>query len=75
MSCGCRNPVGLHAGRLYSWVLTWKSAAMLDRGERNTLVSSHAKQLYEGTSQIQRLVIASETSAPMHVEWPATAAV
>jgi hypothetical protein len=40
MSCGHRNPVGLRAGRLYSWVLTWKSAAMLDRGERNTLVSS-----------------------------------
>ena len=84
-------------------LLTWKSAAMLDNGERNTLVSSHAKrfaadaamkvatdavqvyggygfikdypveklfrdakimQLYEGTSQIQRLVIARETLLP-----------
>jgi len=80
-------------------LLTWKSAVLLDRGERNTLLSSHAKrfaadaamkiatdavqihggygfikdypveklfrdakimQLYEGTSQIQRLVIARE---------------
>ncbi len=84
-------------------LLTWKSAVMLDNGERNTLVSSHAKrfaadaamkiatdavqvyggygfikdypveklfrdakimQLYEGTSQIQRLVIARETLLP-----------
>jgi acyl-CoA dehydrogenase len=88
-------------------LLTWKSAVMLDNGERNTLVSSHAKrfaadtamkvatdavqvyggygfikdypveklfrdakimQLYEGTSQIQRLVIARETLLPRHVE-------
>ncbi len=88
-------------------LLTWKSAAMLDGGERNTLVSSHAKrfaadtamkvatdavqiyggygfikdypveklfrdakimQLYEGTSQIQRLVIARETLLPRRVE-------
>ena len=87
-------------------LLTWKSAAMLDNGERNTLVSSHAKrfaadaamkvatdavqvyggygfikeypveklfrdakimQLYEGTSQIQRLVIARETLLPRQV--------
>jgi acyl-CoA dehydrogenase len=80
-------------------LLTWKSAALLDEGRRNTLVSSHAKrfaadvamkvttdavqifggygyikdypveklmrdaklmQIYEGTSQIQRLVIARE---------------
>src|SRR6476660_3482158 len=92
-----------------SRLLTWKSAAMLDRGERNTLVSSHAKrfaadtamktateavqvyggygfikeypveklfrdakimQLYEGTSQIQRLVIARETLLPRRVEEP-----
>jgi acyl-CoA dehydrogenase len=91
-------------------LLTWKSAAMLDRGERNTLISSHAKrfaadtamktateavqvyggygfikeypveklfrdakimQLYEGTSQIQRLVIARETLLPRRVEEPA----
>src|SRR5581483_10690618 len=84
-------------------LLTWKSAVMLDQGQRNTLVSSHAKrfaadtamkvatdavqiyggygfikdypveklmrdakimQLYEGTSQIQRLVIARETLLP-----------
>ena len=83
---------------------------MLDNGERNTLVSSHAKrfaadtamkiatdavqvyggygfikeypveklfrdakimQLYEGTSQIQRLVIARETLLPRRVEEPA----
>jgi acyl-CoA dehydrogenase len=88
-------------------LLTWKSAVMLDQGQRNTLVSSHAKrfsadiamkvatdaiqvyggygfikeypveklfrdakimQLYEGTSQIQRLVIARETLLPRHVE-------
>jgi acyl-CoA dehydrogenase len=93
-------------------LLTWKSAAMLDNGERNTLVSSHAKrfaadaamkiatdavqvyggygfikeypveklfrdakimQLYEGTSQIQRLVIARETLLPRRVEEPAAA--
>ncbi len=85
----------IHAARL----MTWQSAAMLDNGERNTLVSSHAKrfaadmamkvttdavqvfggygyskeypveklmrdaklvQIYEGTSQIQRIVIARE---------------
>src|SRR5947209_37709 len=90
-------------------LLTWKSAVMLDNGERNTLVSSHAKhfaadpamhvatdavqvyggygfikehpveklfrdakimQLYEGTSQIQRLVIARETLLPRRVEAP-----
>jgi acyl-CoA dehydrogenase len=88
-------------------LLTWKSAVMLDQGQRNTLVSSHAKrfaadtamkvateavqvyggygfikeypveklfrdakimQLYEGTSQIQRLVIARETLLPRQVE-------
>ena len=82
---------------------------MLDNGERNTLVSSHAKrfaadtamkvatdavqiyggygfikeypveklfrdakimQLYEGTSQIQRLVIARETLLPRQVQEP-----
>jgi acyl-CoA dehydrogenase len=92
-----------------SRLLTWKSAHMLDAGERNTLVSSHAKrfaadaamkvateavqiyggygfikeypverlfrdakimQLYEGTSQIQRLVIARETLLPRRVEEP-----
>jgi acyl-CoA dehydrogenase len=91
-------------------LLTWKSATMLDSGERNTLISSHAKrfaadtamktateavqvyggygfikdypveklfrdakimQLYEGTSQIQRLVIARETLLPRRVEQPA----
>ncbi len=95
-------------------LLTWKSAVLLDQGQRNTLVSSHAKrfaadaamkiatdavqvyggygfikeypveklfrdakimQLYEGTSQIQRLVIARETLLPRHIEEPATAAV
>jgi acyl-CoA dehydrogenase len=95
-------------------LLTWKSAVMLDNGERNTLVSSHAKrfaadtamktatdavqvyggygfikeypveklfrdakimQLYEGTSQIQRLVIARETLLPRRVEEPETVAV
>jgi acyl-CoA dehydrogenase len=94
-------------------LLTWKSAALLDAGERNTLASSHAKrfaadsamevtvdavqvyggygfikeypveklmrdakimQLYEGTSQIQRLVIAREVLMPRRVEEPATAA-
>jgi acyl-CoA dehydrogenase len=91
-------------------LLVWKSATLLDRGQRNTLVSSHAKrfaadsamevtvdavqvyggygfikdypveklmrdakimQLYEGTSQIQRLVIARETLLPRRVEEPA----
>ena len=86
---------GIHAARL----LTWQSAWLLDNGEKNTLVSSHAKrfaadmamqvttdavqvfggygysreypveklmrdaklvQIYEGTSQIQRMVIAKE---------------
>ena len=95
-------------------LLTWKSAVMLDQGQRNTLVSAHAKrfaadaamkvatdaiqvyggygfikeypveklfrdakimQLYEGTSQIQRLVIARETLLPRHVEEPQTAVV
>jgi acyl-CoA dehydrogenase len=94
-------------------LLTWKSAAMLDEGERNTLISSHAKrfaadaamkvatdavqiyggygfikdypveklfrdakimQLYEGTSQIQRLVIARETLLPRRVAEAATVA-
>jgi acyl-CoA dehydrogenase len=94
-------------------LLTWKSAVLLDRGERNTLASSHAKrfaadsamevtvdavqvyggygfikeypveklmrdakimQLYEGTSQIQRLVIAREVLMPRKVEEPAAAA-
>jgi acyl-CoA dehydrogenase len=94
-------------------LLTWKSAVLLDRGERNTLASSHAKrfaadsamevtvdavqvyggygfikeypveklmrdakimQLYEGTSQIQRLVIAREVLMPRRVEEPAPAA-
>src|SRR5205085_4552579 len=95
-------------------LLTWKWAVMLDQGERNTLISSHAKrfasdaamkvatdavqvyggygfikeypveklfpdpkimQLYEGTSQIQRLVIARETLLPRRVEEPAAEAV
>ncbi len=86
-----------------SRLLVWESAVMLDQGQRNTLVASHAKrfaadtamevtvdavqvyggygfikeypveklmrdakimQLYEGTSQIQRLVIAREILAP-----------
>ena len=93
-------------------LLTWKSAALLDRGERNTLASSHAKrfaadsamevtvdavqvyggygfikeypveklmrdakimQLYEGTSQIQRLVIAREVLLPRGASEPAPA--
>ena len=97
-----------------SRLLTWKAACMLDNGERNTLVSSHAKrfaadsamevatdavqvyggygfikeypveklmrdakimQLYEGTAQIQRLVIARETLLPRRIEEPASAAV
>jgi acyl-CoA dehydrogenase len=91
-------------------LLVWKSAVLLDQGQRNTLVSSHAKrfaadsameitvdavqvyggygfmkeypveklmrdakimQLYEGTSQIQRLVIARETLLPRQIEQPA----
>jgi acyl-CoA dehydrogenase len=95
-------------------LLTWKSAVMLDQGQRNTLLSSHAKrfaadaamkvatdavqvyggygfikeypveklmrdakimQLYEGTAQIQRLVIARETLIPRRVDEPATTAV
>ena len=99
----------IEAGRL----LVYKSAVLLDQGQRNTLVSSHAKrfaadsameiavdavqvyggygfikeypveklmrdakimQLYEGTSQIQRLVIARETLMPRRVEEPAAAA-
>jgi len=98
----------VHAARL----LVWHSAALLDAGQRNTLVSSHAKrfaadsamevttdavqvyggygfikeypveklmrdakimQLYEGTSQIQRLVIAREVLLPRRIEEPATA--
>jgi acyl-CoA dehydrogenase len=90
-------------------LLTWKSAVMLDQGQRNTLVSSHAKrfagdaamkvttdavqvyggygfikdypveklmrdakimQLYEGTAQIQRLVIARETLLPRRIQEP-----
>jgi acyl-CoA dehydrogenase len=93
-------------------LLTYKSAVQLDQGERNTLVSSHAKrfaadsamevttdavqvyggygfikeypveklmrdakimQLYEGTSQIQRLVIARETLLPRRAEAPTAA--
>jgi acyl-CoA dehydrogenase len=88
-------------------LLTWQSAALLDRGIRNTLACSHAKrfaadsameitvdavqvyggygfikeypveklmrdakimQLYEGTSQIQRLVIAKEVLMGRNVE-------
>ncbi len=94
-------------------LLVYKSAVLLDQGQRNTLVSSHAKrfaadsameiavdavqvyggygfikeypveklmrdakimQLYEGTSQIQRLVIARETLMPRRVEEPQAAA-
>jgi acyl-CoA dehydrogenase len=86
-----------------SRLLTWKSAVLLDQGQRNTLLSSHAKrfaadaamrvatdavqvyggygfikdypveklmrdakimQLYEGTAQIQRIVIAREVLDP-----------
>ena len=100
---------GVEAARL----LTWKSAALLDQGKRNTLASSHAKrfaadtamkvatdavqiyggygfikeypveklmrdakimQLYEGTSQIQRLVIARETLLSRRVDEAAVAA-
>ena len=95
-----------------SRLLVWNSAVLLDQGERNTLVSSHAKrfaadsameittdavqvyggygfikdypveklmrdakimQLYEGTSQIQRLVIARETLLPRPVQVAAAA--
>ena len=95
----------VEAGRL----LTWSSAAQLDRGMRNTLACSHAKrfaadsameitvdavqvyggygfikeypveklmrdakimQLYEGTSQIQRLVIAKEVLMGRNVNEP-----
>jgi acyl-CoA dehydrogenase len=91
-------------------LLVWESAVLLDKGKRNTLVSSHAKrfaadsameitldavqvyggygfikdypveklmrdakimQLYEGTSQIQRLVIARETLLPRQIAEPA----
>jgi acyl-CoA dehydrogenase len=93
----------VHAARL----LTWHAANLLDRGERNTLVSSHAKrfaadsameitvdavqvyggygfikeypveklmrdakimQIYEGTAQVQRLVIAREVLLPRRIE-------
>lgn len=99
----------VEAGRL----LVWKSAALLDQGQRNTLVASHAKrfaadsameiavdavqvhggygfikdypveklmrdaklmQIYEGTSQIQRLVIAREILMPRKEEAPKAAA-
>jgi acyl-CoA dehydrogenase len=116
-------PIAMHQGIQFiiadmateieaSRLLTWKSAVMLDNGERNTLVSSHAKrfaadtamkvateavqvyggygfikeypveklfrdakimQLYEGTSQIQRLVIARETLLPRRIEEPMAA--
>src|SRR6266496_3793323 len=95
----------VEAGRL----LTWKSAVLLDQGQRNTLVASHAKrfaadsamevtvdavqvyggygfikeypveklmrdakimQLYEGTSQIQRLVIAREVLMGRQIDDP-----
>src|SRR5436309_9908318 len=88
-------------------LLVHKSAVLLDQGQRNTLVSSHAKrfaadtamevtvdavqvyggyglikeypveklmrdakimQLYEGTSQIQRLVIAREVLMPRNID-------
>jgi len=97
-----------------SRLLTWKAACLLDNGERNTLVSSHAKryaadsamevstdavqvyggygfikdypveklmrdakimQLYEGTAQIQRLVIARETLLPRRIDQPTSAVV
>src|SRR5437764_10801140 len=93
--------------------LVWHSAVQLDQGERNTLMSSHAKrfaadsamevtvdavqvyggygfikeypveklmrdakimQLYEGTAQIQRLVIAREVLMPRKIEEPAASA-
>jgi acyl-CoA dehydrogenase len=92
-----------------SRLLAWKSASMLDKGERNTLLSSHAKrfaadvamkvttdavqvyggygfikdypveklmrdaklmQIYEGTAQIQRLVIAREVFASANERLP-----
>jgi acyl-CoA dehydrogenase len=95
-------------------LLVWKSGQLLDVGERNTLVSSHAKrfaadsameittdavqvyggygfikeypveklmrdakimQLYEGTSQIQRLVIAREVLMPRRISEPQPEAV
>src|SRR6187551_695208 len=95
-------------------LLVWKSGQLLDIGERNTLVSSHAKrfsadtamevttdavqvyggygfikeypveklmrdakimQLYEGTSQIQRLVIAREVLMPRNISAPQPEAV
>ena len=95
-------------------LLVWKSGQQLDVGERNTLVSSHAKrfaadtamevttdavqvyggygfikeypveklmrdakimQLYEGTSQIQRLVIAREVLMPRNISAPQPEAV
>jgi acyl-CoA dehydrogenase len=95
-------------------LLVWKSGQLLDAGERNTLVSSHAKrfaadsameittdavqvyggygfikeypveklmrdakimQLYEGTSQIQRLVIAREVLMPRNISEPQPEAV
>jgi acyl-CoA dehydrogenase len=97
-----------------SRLLVWKSGQLLDVGERNTLVSSHAKrfaadtamevttdavqvyggygfikeypveklmrdakimQLYEGTSQIQRLVIAREVLMPRQISTPQPEAV
>jgi len=100
----------VEAGRL----LVWQSAALLDRGTRNTLACSHAKrfaadsameipvdavqvyggyrlikeypvealmrdakimQLYEGTSQIQRLVIAKEVLMGRDVNEPIPEAV
>src|SRR5215211_3716967 len=47
-------------------LLVWQAAWLLDRGKRATLQSSFAKrfQIYEGTSQIQRLVIAREIFLP-----------
>ncbi len=93
-------------------LLVWKSGVLLDQGQRNTLLSSHAKrfaadsamevavdavqvyggygfikeypveklmrdakimQLYEGTSQIQRLVIAREVLMPRRVAETAAA--
>ncbi len=90
-------------------LLVWQSAVLLDQGQRNTLVASHAKrfaadsamevtidavqvyggygfikeypveklmrdakimQLYEGTSQIQRLVIAREVLMPRNIDAP-----
>src|SRR2546427_522821 len=43
-------------------LLVWQSAWKIDRGERNTKEAAFAKafQIYEGTSQIQRLIIAKE---------------